>query len=124
MIKLTLFAIALLGSFALQASNDIPTDIHLGSVVHACHIAHHSNDANKVNCLKNAQSMIHADLKKLYKVLGKRDLTHVLNTKAVELQILKNNCSSLPVSLVVKVDCEIQSDLSLLHYIEDRYGSN
>lgn len=87
----------------------------------ACNIAHNSNLDNRVKCLTNAKVLIRKNINNNYKKLGIRDRTHLLNTKALELKLQSNSCASLVASKVVKMECEIQSDLSLLSYMELRY---
>lgn len=124
MIRTTLFVSLILAWMNVHADEEPKSSIELGHIAQACHIAHHSNDENKVKCLNNVRSTLKSNINTAYKNLGPRDLTHLLNTKALELEILRNNCGVLPASQVVKVDCEIQADLSLIQYIGDRYESN
>lgn len=121
MIKYVLLLLLLINVHA--SAGETKNQERLNYLSQGCHIAHSDNEVDRTKCLKNVGSKINLNIIKHYNQMKDRDLTHLLNTKALELLLLRNNCSKLPVSNVVKIDCEIQSDLSLLNYIEERYES-
>lgn len=122
MIKKALFVALVLIGFDASASSGLDSQnpsIHQLSL--ACNVAHHANLTNRVKCLKNSHSLIKEEINKKITMLGERDKTHVLNTKALELNLQNNRCLGLSASQVTILECEIQADLTLLSYLELRY---
>lgn len=96
----------------------------LEQAAQACHIANEDNLNALNNCLLNASKLIRKATANHLNHIGQRDRVHLLNTKALELALQKNKCSSLGVLDVIKTDCAVQVELSLLRYMEARYATN
>lgn len=92
----------------------------LSQMAHACFLID-GDDNQKIKCLTNTHQLTKKMINSTLQGVSQRDKIHTLNTKALELTIQQQQCTSLGLNRLSVIDCQLSTDIALLNYITDRH---
>lgn len=104
---------------AAYASQDSAAEYERQS--HACYAVFAASEDKLLRCLSNTHTQTKQAIQQKLSALKERDRIYVLNTKVLQLNIHSQGCASGLLSGVSVKSCLLNSDLSVLHYLELRY---